>query len=141
MVRKFSPPVRATQSRTSICLPVGMKESLEQTMLATGWSLKRRSSWIATACADLLDNPDHEDLIREEFFDGKTVILPLTLDSVLMRNLDAVASNMTSPSRIVDRSSVIRTAITQAVLAAAGRRLRSPSLAGVPLGDTQRDSP
>jgi metal-responsive CopG/Arc/MetJ family transcriptional regulator len=133
MVKKFTPPPRAKLIRSSIRLPTGMKDALEQAMLNQDWSLKRRSSWIATACEALLDNPDHEDLIREEFYDGKTVTLPLAMDSELVAQLNTVAERMTSVERIVDRSSVIRTAITQAVLAAAGRQINLP----VPLGDTR----
>lgn len=133
MVKKFTPPPRVTLFRSSIRLPAGMKDALEQAMQNQGWSLKRRSSWIATACEALLDNPDHEDLIREEFYDGKTVTLPLAMDSELVAQLNAVADRMTSTERIVDRSSIIRTAITQAVLAAAGRQINVP----VPLGDTR----
>lgn len=133
MVKKFTPPPRAKLIRSSIRLPAGMKDALEQAMLNQDWSLKRRSSWIATACEALLDNPDHEDLIREEFYDGKTVTLPLAMDSELVAQLNTVAERMTSVKRIVDRSSVIRTAITQAVLAAAGRQINLP----VPQGDTR----
>lgn len=101
-------------------------------MIAQGWPLKRRSGWIAAACEALLANIEREDLIREEFYDGKTVALPLAIDSELVAQMDALARRMTSPQRIVDRSSVIRTAITQAVLAAAGRRLTFTA----PQGDT-----
>lgn len=132
MVKKFVPPPRATISRSSIRLPSGMKDGMEQVMLNQGWSLKRRSSWIAGACEALLANAEHEDLIREEFYDGKTVALPLAIDTDLVARMDALAAKMTSPQRIVDRSSVIRTAITQAVLTAAGRRL----ITTVPQGDT-----
>lgn len=132
MVKKFAPPPRATISRSSIRLPNGMKDVMEQVMLNQGCSLKRRSSWIAAACESLLADPDHEEFIREEFYDGKTVSLPLAIDTNLIARMDAVAARMTSPQRIVDRSSVIRTAITQAVLSASGRRLHT----GVPLGDT-----
>jgi metal-responsive CopG/Arc/MetJ family transcriptional regulator len=110
-----------------------MKNTLDQVIVAQGKSLKRRSHWVEAACEDLLQNPDREDLIREEFFDGKTLGIPLGLDSQVIERLDELAQRMTSATRIVDRSSVIRTAITQAVLAAAGRRLT-----GVPAGDTPR---
>jgi metal-responsive CopG/Arc/MetJ family transcriptional regulator len=123
MVKKFSPPPRTTLVRSSIRLPVGMKEALEQTMLAQGFSLKRRSSWIAGACEALLANTDHEELVREEFYDGRTVALPLALDSALVSQLGAVAERISTNQRGFDRSSVIRTAITQAILAAAGRQL------------------
>ncbi len=136
MVKKFSPPPQATLIRSSIRLPVGMKEALEQAMLTQGWSLKRRSNWIATACEALLANADHEELIREEFYDGKTVTLPLAMDSELVAQLNQVAEQMTSTQRVFDRSSVIRTAITQAVLAAAGRQL----IRTVPLGDTPEEA-
>ena len=132
MVKKFTPPPRSTLVRSSIRLPVGMKEAMEQTMLAQAWSLKRRSNWIGAACAALLDNTDHEELIREEFYDGRTVAMPLALDSELVSRLTAVADRMTTPQRTIDRSAIIRTAITQAVLAASGRRV----VTGVPLGDT-----
>lgn len=130
--RKFAPPPQASQVRSSIRLPVGMKGTLEEVMVAQGWSLKRRSSWIASACEALLANTDREDLIREEFFDGATVAVPLALDSELVEAMDALAGAMTTTERTVDRSSVIRTAITQAVMAAAGRQL----ILGVSQGDT-----
>jgi metal-responsive CopG/Arc/MetJ family transcriptional regulator len=132
MVRKFSPPPRTVLVRSSIRLPIGMKETLERTMLAQGVSLKRRSSWIASACEAFLAIPDHEELVREEFYDGRTMALPLALNSVLAAQLSAVAERISSEQRLFDRSSVIRTAITQAILAAAGRQL----VRGVPPGDT-----
>lgn len=135
MVKKFTPPPQATLMRSSIRLPVGMKEALEHAMLAQGWSLKRRSNWIAAACEALLANADCEELIREEFYDGKTVTMPLAMDSELVAQLNLVAERMTTPERIFDRSSVIRTAITQAVLAAAGRQL----IRGVPQRDTVQE--
>ena len=131
MVKKFTPPARATLIRSSIRLPVGMKDALEHAMVAQHWPLKRRSNWIAATCEALLTNPDHDELIREEFFDGPTVTLPLAMNSGLVARLNATAERMSSPQRIFDRSCVIRTAITQAVLAAAGRQLK-----GVPLRDT-----
>lgn len=133
MVKKFTPPARVKLIRSSIRIPAGMKVALEQAMQAQSWSLKRRSGWIATACEALLSNPAHEDLIREEFYDGKTVTLPLAMDSELVMQLNAIADRMTSADRIVDRSSIVRTAITQAVLAAVGRQINLP----VPLGDTR----
>jgi len=132
MVKKFTPPPRATLVRSSIRLPAGMKDALEQAMVAQEWSLKRRSSWIANACEALLAHPDCEDLVREEFYDGKTVTLPLAMDSQLVAQINALAEQLTSAERIIDRSSIVRTAITQAVLAAAGRQFIRP----VPLGDT-----
>lgn len=134
MVKKFAPPRRASQIRSSVRLPVGMKSAMEEAMVAQAWSLKRRSAWIASACEALLANEDREELIREEFYDGKTIVLPLALDSDLVLQMDQLAESMTGPQRIVDRSSVIRTAITQAVMAAAGRQL----VRGVPPGDTSR---
>lgn len=131
MVKKFAPPPRASKVRSSIRLPAGMKDSLEQVMTGQGWSLKRRSGWVEAACEELLANPDHEELIREEFYDGRTVTIPLGMDSDLIIRMDTLADAMTSARRIVDRSSVIRTAITQAVLTAAGRRFSA-----VPPGDT-----
>lgn len=100
-------------------------------MIGQGWSLKRRSNWIAAACEALLAHEDREELIREEFYDGKTVTLPLAMDSELVAAINALAERMTNPARNFDRSSVIRTAITQAILAASGRQVRR-----VPLGDT-----
>lgn len=137
MVKKFAPPPRATISRSSIRLPGGMKHVMEQVMLNQGWSLKRRSSWIAAACEALLADGEREEFIREEFYDGKTVALPLAIDTDLITRMDALAAQMTSAQRTVDRSSVIRTAITQAVLAAAGRRLNT----AVPQGDTMAERP
>ena len=130
MAKKLIPPTRTTPLRSSICLPIGMKAALDNAITTQGGSLKRRSSWIAAACEDLLANPQHEELIQEEFFDGKTLTLPLVLDSALVNRIAALAERMTSQKRIYDRSSVIRTAITQGVLAATGYQLRS-----VPLGD------
>jgi hypothetical protein len=114
-----------------------MKEAMERAMAAQGWLMKRRSSWIANACEQLLAHPDCEALIREEFYDGKTVTLPLSIDSNIVAKLNAVAERMTAPDRIFDRSAVIRTAITQAVLAAHGRQF----IPTVPLGDTQQERP
>lgn len=131
MVKKFSPPPQSTQVRSSIRLPIGMKDALEQAMVGQGWSLKRRSNWIAAACEVLLGNEDREELIREEFYDGKTVTLPLAMDSELVAAINALADGMSNDARSFDRSSVIRTAITQAILAASGRQLRR-----VPQGDT-----
>src|SRR5690606_33054742 len=105
---------------------------LEQAMVAQEWSLKRRSSWIANACEALLSHPDCEELVREEFYDGKTVTLPLAMDSQLVAQINVLAERLNSAERIIDRSSIVRTAITQAVLAAAGRQFIRP----VPLGDT-----
>lgn len=133
MIKKFTPPKPVTLVRTSIRLPLGMKEAMEQAMRAQEWSLKRRSSWIAAACSALLANVDCEALIQEEFYDGKTVTVPLALDSALAAQIGALAERMTAPDRIIDRSSIIRTAITQAVLAAAGRQL----IRGVPAGDSR----
>jgi metal-responsive CopG/Arc/MetJ family transcriptional regulator len=132
MIKKFSPPPRAVKARSSIRLPEGMKTTLERVMLDQGWSLKRRSGWVATACAGLLENPDCEALVREEFYDGKTTAVPLAMDAQLLARLDALAERMGQGGEGVDRSTIIRTAITQAVLAAAGRRI----VRGVPRGDT-----
>jgi hypothetical protein len=132
MVKKFAPPPRAVKARSSIRLPEGMKVGLERVMLAQGWSLKRRSSWVAAACEGLLQNPEREALIREEFYDGKTTAVPLAMDADLLARLDDLADSMSAQGRVVDRSAIIRTAITQAVLTAAGRRV----IVGVPLGDS-----
>jgi metal-responsive CopG/Arc/MetJ family transcriptional regulator len=132
MVKKFTPPPRVVKARSSIRLPEGMKITLERVMLSQGWSLKRRSNWVAAACEDLLHNTDHDALIREEFYDGKTTAVPLAMDADLLQRLDTLAEQLSAQGKVVDRSAIIRTAITQAVLSAAGRRV----VLSVPPGDS-----
>lgn len=132
MVKKFSPPKRPTKVTTSLRLPQGMKDSVELVMTQQGVSLKRRSSWVADACRRLLLHPACDDLILESFYDGEGTVIPLTIDSTLKHALEAKAKALSSGTQLVDRSSVIRAAITSAIIEASGMHFA----ALVPPGDT-----
>lgn len=131
MVKKFTPPVRPTKVTTSLRITPGMREAIETVMTQQGVSLKRRSSWVAEACRQLLRHPACDDLILESFYDGEGVVIPLTFDSQLKQTLEAKAQAVSTPAQLVDRSTVIRAAITTAVIESSGMRFAEL----VPRGD------
>lgn len=131
MVKKFSPPKRPTKITTSLRITPAMREAIEVAMTRQGVSLKRRSSWVADACRRLLQHPACDDLILESFYDGEGVVIPLTFDSQLKQTLEAKAQALSSDTQLVDRSTVIRAAITSAVIESSGMQFAKL----VPRGD------
>jgi hypothetical protein len=131
VVKKFSPPKRPTKITTSLRITPAMREAIEVAMTRQGVSLKRRSSWVANACHRLLQHPACDDLILESFYDGEGVVIPLTFDSQLKQTLEAKAQALSGTTQLVDRSTVIRAAITSAVIESSGMQFAKL----VPRGD------
>ena len=128
---KFTPPSRqASISRSSLRVPKAMLPLIEAAMADSPYNKKQRSKWIEDITAQFIARGDAANLIAEEFIvPGSTVSIPLTfsteLDQQIASTLDAV---LAQEQVTTDRSSVIRTAITQQLLAVSGRQLSSVSL-------------
>ncbi len=124
--RKALRPVNRAPSskRTSVCLPEAMRAEIETTMTKQGVSTKRRSQWIERAITDLHEQPSFGELVLEEFIEpGRNVTIPVTLSITVKQLVDDTAEVLTeSTGRAVERSSVIRTAISQALIRNWGAR-------------------
>lgn len=123
---KFTPPnKKANTLRTSLRIPTAMLPHIETDMKDCGFNKKQRSNWLASVIEALLERSDAANLIAEEFIlPGSTESIPVTLDTQLNDQMNEVLVQVTEEEGIQkDRSAVIRTAITQRIMARAGMQL------------------
>lgn len=121
---KFSlPPNKLV--RSSIRLPVKMLVDIDRAMQDSCFNRKQRSKWISSATEQLLLRTDAPNLIAEEFISpGSCGSIPITFEFELSQKIDNVIKRVwDEESHIADRSSVIRTAITQKLMALIGIQL------------------
>lgn len=132
---KFSLPKAGDNSaRSSIRVPKTMLAKIDETMEQSGYNRKQRSKWIEDITLSFLQRSDAPNLIAEEFIvPGSTESIPVTLSNNLDNQINAVLERVQQEEAIrKDRSAVIRTAITQNLLARAGRQL-SPKETRLPV--------
>lgn len=123
---KFTPPsLQESVTRTSIRVPREMLLQLENALQRSSFNRKQRSLWIESITIQFLQRSDAANLIAEEFIvPGSTVSIPITIgkefDGYINRAIESV---LAEEGIRKDRSSVIRTAVTQLLLANAGMQL------------------
>ncbi len=132
---KFSLPKAGDNSaRSSIRVPKTMLAKIDEAMEQSGYNRKQRSKWIEDITLSFLQRSDAPNLIAEEFIvPGSTESFPVTLSNNLDNQTNTVLERVQQEEAIrKDRSAVIRTAITQNLLARAGRQL-SPKETRLPV--------
>ena len=112
-----------SKSRTTLCIPKGMLTAAHTAMQNSGFSLKRRSQWIEEAVEQFLSMPGFIDLVMEEFIEpGGNTTIPVTLRSSLTSRIDTEIESIRATGNFtIERSGVLRTAISQAILRQRGR--------------------
>ena len=123
---KFSPPIRKrTNIRTSLRVPATMLRRMDKSMEASGFKKKQRSLWLQGVIKDLLARSDCSNLVAEEFMmPGSTESIPLSLSDELAEAIAVAVARVETDERIKkDRSGLIRTAITQRLMANSGMQL------------------
>ena len=123
---KFSlPKVGSGITRSSLRVPSSMLPRIESTMEAAGFNRKQRSKWIEDITQQFLARSDAANLIAEEFIvPGSTESIPVTISAALDERIDQMIERvLTEEKARTDRSSVIRTAITQQLMAKVGMQL------------------
>lgn len=112
-------------TRSSIRVPTNMLSRIDKTMMDAGFNRKQRSKWIESVTKQFLYRSDALNLIAEEFIvPGSTESIPVTISSALDDQINKVIEQVWIEENIhSDRSSIIRTAITQELLASLGMQL------------------
>ena len=123
---KFSlPKAEEGITRSSLRVPSNMLPRIEEAMANSPYNRKQRSKWIADITEQFLLRSDAPNLVAEEFIvPGSTASIPVTLSTELDEKINQMIERvlMEEGSR-TDRSSVIRTAITQQLMANVGMQL------------------
>lgn len=123
---KFSLPKASDKgTRSSIRIPRSMLEKIDQAMAQSNYNKKQRSRWIEDITQQFLLRSDAANLIAEEFIvPGSTEAIPVTLTTSLDERINQVLEQVIEEEGVrKDRSALLRTAITQHLLALAGRQL------------------
>jgi metal-responsive CopG/Arc/MetJ family transcriptional regulator len=123
---KFSLPKASDKgTRSSIRIPRPMLEKIDRAMAGSGYNKKQRSRWIEDITHHFLQRSDAANLVAEEFIvPGSTEAIPVTLTAELDEKINLVLEQVIQEEGIrKDRSSLLRTAITQHLLAMAGMQL------------------
>jgi metal-responsive CopG/Arc/MetJ family transcriptional regulator len=123
---KFAlPKANSGITRSSIRVPTNMLSRIDKTMMDAGFNRKQRSKWIEGITKQFLQRSDALNLIAEEFIvPGSTESIPVTISSGLDEQINKVIEQVWIEENIrSDRSSIIRTAITQELLASLGMQL------------------
>ena len=123
---KFSLPKASDKdTRSSIRIPRPMLEKIDLAMAGSGYNKKQRSRWIEDITHRFLQRSDAANLIAEEFIvPGSTEAIPVTLSAELDAKISQVLEQVIQEEGVrKDRSSLLRTAITQHLLALAGMQL------------------
>lgn len=123
---KFSLPKASDKgTRSSIRIPRPMLEKIDLAMAGSGYNKKQRSRWIEDITHHFLQRSDAANLIAEEFIvPGSTEAIPVTLTAELDEKINLVLEQVIQEEGVrKDRSSLLRTAITQHLLALAGMQL------------------
>jgi metal-responsive CopG/Arc/MetJ family transcriptional regulator len=102
-----------------------MLEKVDQAMALGSYNKKQRSRWIEDITHQFLQRSDAANLIAEEFIvPGSTEAIPVTLSQELDEKINQVLELVIQEEGVrKDRSSLLRTAITQHLLALAGMQL------------------
>jgi metal-responsive CopG/Arc/MetJ family transcriptional regulator len=123
---KFSlPKSRNGITRSSLRVPSSMLPKIDVAMLNAGFNRKQRSKWIEDITKQFLHRSDAANLIAEEFIvPGSTESIPVTISIELDESIDKIIEKVwVEEGTRADRSSVIRTAITQQLMAKVGMQL------------------
>jgi metal-responsive CopG/Arc/MetJ family transcriptional regulator len=125
MVKFALPKSSSGITRSSIRVPTSMLSRIDQAMLAADYNRKQRSKWIEEVTKKFLVRSDALNLIAEEFIvPGSTESIPVTISSSLDEQISNVIEQVWAEEKVrTDRSSIIRTAITQELLAIVGMQL------------------
>lgn len=125
MVKFALPKSSSGITRSSIRVPTSMLSRIDQAMLAAEFNRKQRSKWIEEVTKKFLVRSDALNLIAEEFIvPGSTESIPVTISSSLDDQISNVIEQVWAEEKVrTDRSSIIRTAITQELLAIVGMQL------------------
>mgnify|MGYP003575846820 CR=1 FL=1 len=123
---KFSLPKASDKgTRSSIRIPRPMLEKIDQAMAQSNYNKKQRSRWIEDITHKFLLRSDAANLIAEEFIvPGSTEAIPVTLSAELDEKINQVLEQVIQEEGLrKDRSALLRTAITQHLMALAGMQL------------------
>jgi metal-responsive CopG/Arc/MetJ family transcriptional regulator len=123
---KFSPPnMQDDITRSSLRVPKAMLPLIEAAMATSPYNRKQRSKWIEDITKKFLGRSDAANLIAEEFIvPGSTTAIPILLSTELDDQISSMVETVSKEEGArKDRSSVIRTAITQHLMAIAGTQL------------------
>lgn len=123
---KFSLPKSGSGiTRSSLRVPSSMLPKIDSSMLSAGFNRKQRSKWIEDITRQFLLRSDAANLIAEEFIvPGSTESIPVTISIELDESIDKIIEKVWEEEGArADRSSVIRTAITQQLMAKVGMQL------------------
>lgn len=125
MVKFALPKSSSGITRSSIRVPTSMLSRIDQAMQAAEFNRKQRSKWIEEVTKKFLVRSDALNLIAEEFIvPGSTDSIPVTISSSLDDQISNVIEQVWAEEKVrTDRSSIIRTAITQELLAIVGMQL------------------
>ncbi len=112
-------------TRSSLRVPSNMLPRIEEAMANSPYNRKQRSKWIADITEQFLQRSDAPNLIAEEFIvPGSTESIPVTLSTALDQKINYMIERvLVEEGGRADRSSVIRTAITQQLMAHLGIQL------------------
>ena len=120
MNKMFRAPVgdKKMKSRISLWIPKKMKQEINQLLAKKGISSKKQSFWISNTVVNLAKRSDHLDCIIEEWLEpGISELIYVTLDMQAIEALDQLSNTLTVANMAEDnQSSIIRTAITQALI-------------------------
>lgn len=123
---KFAlPKANEKGTRSSIRIPRAMLVKMDEAMASAGYNKKQRSRWIEDLTHVFLDRSDSANLIAEEFIvPGSTEAIPVTLSEHLDQRIMTILEKVLVTEGVKkDRSSVLRTAITQQLMALSGAQL------------------
>ena len=123
---KFSLPKPSDKgTRSSIRIPKPMLERIDQAMAKGNYNKKQRSKWIEDITLQFLKRSDAPNLIAEEFIvPGSTEAIPVTLTNALDEKISKVLEQVIQEEGVrKDRSALLRTAISQHLLALSGMQL------------------
>lgn len=123
---KFSLPKGSEKiTRTSLRVPTNMLQRIELAMTNSPYNRKQRSKWIVDITEKFLLRSDAPNLISEEFIvPGSTESIPVTLSTELDEKINKMIERVfAEEGERADRSSIIRTAITQQIMAGIGMQL------------------
>ncbi|MBU3071348.1 hypothetical protein KOI40_16095 [Aestuariicella sp. G3-2] len=129
---KFTPPQKNKGPiRTTLRIPTGMLNKMDQVMLTEGYNKKQRSLWIGEAIENLIERGDFPGLVAEEFIvPGSTKSIPIALSEDIVRSInDSLNRIEEEEDTRKDRSALIRTAIIQRIMSQQGMQL-SPQETG-----------
>lgn len=118
-----APMAEKGKTRTTLCLPESMLESIHRAMDGEGTSRKRRSQWIESAVERLYAIPGAEELVLEEFMDpGGNKTIPVSLSKPVRDRIDRTVADLSREvEKPVESSALLRTAISQYLLRAKKR--------------------